>query len=115
MNNKLAISIFDPRGENQIDELQLAPRPSIQSLKEGKVLFFDNTKLSFCNYKEIFISLEAFFKDNGINNIEHVRQSVRGTMTQQMRELAAILAKENYTAAVVALADMGTSGLLQII
>ncbi|MFA0628314.1 hypothetical protein AB4589_10850 [Vibrio sp. 10N.222.49.A3] len=115
MNNELAISIFDPRGENKIDELQLAPRPSIQSLKEGKVLFFDNTKLSFCNYKEIFISLEAFFKDNGINNIEHVRQSVRGTMTQQMRELAAILAKENYTAAVVALADMGTSVMTTIL
>ncbi|HEP0991411.1 TPA: hypothetical protein QIX85_003538 [Serratia marcescens] len=111
----MADAIFDPRGENQFYELKLAPRPSLQALRDGKVLFFDNTKLDFCHYREIFTRLEAVLNENGIHHIEHVRQSVRGTMTEQIRALADNLAQRQVQAAVVALADMGTSVMTTIL
>ncbi|BEO62659.1 hypothetical protein SMQE30_30820 [Serratia marcescens] len=115
MNNELAEAIFDPRGENRFYELQLAPRPSLQALRDGKVLFFDNIKLDFCHYREIFTRLETILNELGIHHIEHVRQSVRGTMTAQIRVLADQLAQTGVQAAVVALADMGTSVMTTIL
>lgn len=115
MSDELADAIFDPRGENQFYELKLAQRPSLQALRDGKVLFFDNTKLDFCHYREIFTRLEAVLNENGIHHIEHVRQSVRGTMTEQIRALADNLAQRQVQAAVVALADMGTSVMTTIL
>ncbi|MEC5345274.1 hypothetical protein ABRZ24_22035 [Brenneria populi] len=107
MSNELADSIFAPRGKNRFYELQLAPRPSLQVLRAGKVLFFDNTKLDFCHYREIFTRLETVLNEHGIHRIEHVRQSVRSTMTVQLRELAEKLASKEVQATVVALANMG--------
>lgn len=115
MSNELADSIFDPRGKNRFYELQLAPRASLQALRDGKVLFFDNTKLDFCHYREIFTRLETVLNEHGIYRIEHVRQSVRGTMTEQIRELADNLVRKEVQAAVVALADMGTSVMTTIL
>lgn len=109
MSNELADSIFDPRGKNRFYELQLAPRTSLQALRDGKVLFFDNTKLDFCHYREIFTRLETVLNKHGIYRIKHVRQSVHGTMTEQIREQADHLVRKEVQAAVVALADMGTS------
>ena len=42
--------ILDPRGEQERPVIKLAQRPSIDELKKGKVLFYNNTKLGFCNY-----------------------------------------------------------------
>lgn len=115
MINKLIDYIFDPRGNSHFYELKLAPRPSPQALRDGKILFFDNTKLDFCHYREIFTRLETIFNEHGIHHIEHVRQSVRGTMTVQIRELADKLVQKEVQAAVVALADMGTSVMTTIL
>ncbi|EGL1840416.1 TPA: hypothetical protein ACWV4W_005481, partial [Salmonella enterica subsp. enterica serovar Muenchen] len=115
MNNTLTDTIFDPRGDNCFYELQLAPRSSLQALRNGKVLFFDNTKLDFCHYREIFTRLKTVLNEHGINNIEYVRQSVRGTMTEQIRTLADKLLQKQVQAAVVALADMGTSVMTTIL
>ncbi|EIL6545346.1 hypothetical protein LL645_004124 [Salmonella enterica] len=115
MNNTLTDTIFDPRGDNCFYELQLAPRSSLQALRNGKVLFFDNTKLDFCHYREIFTRLKTVLNEHGINNIEYVRQSVRGTMTEQIRTLADKLLQKKVQAAVVALADMGTSVMTTIL
>ena len=115
MINELIDYIFDPRGNNHFYELKLAPRPSLQALRDGKILFFDNTKLDFCHYREIFTRLEIIFNEHSIHRIEHVRQSVRGTMTAQIRELADKLVQKEVQAAVVALADMGTSVMTTIL
>lgn len=115
MNTEWADSIFDPRGKSRFYTLQLTPRPTLQALRDGKVLFFDNTKLDFCHYREIFTRLEAILNEHGIHGIEYVRQSVRGTMTEQIRELADTLAQKGAQAAVVALADMGTSVMTTIL
>lgn len=112
--NELTDYIFDPRGKDHFHQLKLAPRPSLQTLRDGKILFFDNTKLDFCHYQEIFTRLETILNEHGIHRIEHVRQSVRGTMTAQIRELADKLVKKEVQAAVVALADMGTSVMTTI-
>ncbi|ECC9829061.1 hypothetical protein D6K36_10970 [Salmonella enterica subsp. enterica] len=115
MSAEFSDSILDPRGKNCFYELQLAPRPNLQALRDSTVLFFDNTKLDFCHYREIFIRLETILNENGIHRIEHVRQSVRGTMTEQIRELADKLAGKEVQAAVIALADMGTSVMTTIL
>ena len=46
--------ILDPRGEQERPVIKLAQRPSIEELKKGKVLFYNNTKLGFCNYYTVF-------------------------------------------------------------
>lgn len=115
MIDELTDYIFDPRGKSHFYELKLAPRPSLQALRDGKILFFDNTKLDFCHYREIFTRLEIILNEHGIHRIEHVRQSVRGTMTEQIRELADKLVHKEVQAAVVALADMGTSVMTTIL
>jgi hypothetical protein len=59
---------LDPRGIQERPILQLAPRTSIGKLKTGKILFYDNTKLSFCNYGEVFVRIKERFREMGISN-----------------------------------------------
>ena len=44
MNRKLN-PVLDPRGQQERPILKLAPRVSLEELKKGKILFYDNTKL----------------------------------------------------------------------
>ncbi len=100
---------MDPRGLQERPIIKLAPRVDIEALKNGKVLFYDNTKLSFCNYGEVFIRIKERFHEMGIGNFVDYRETVRGKDTEALEKYAAMLAKEKPVAAVVALGDMGTS------
>jgi hypothetical protein len=107
--NKRLNSLYDPRGFQERPVLKLALRPTVDELKKGKILFYDNTKLSFCNYGEAFVRIKERFREIGITNFVDYRETVRGKGSKVLEEYAAMLAKEKPTAAVLALGDMGTS------
>ncbi len=101
--------VLDPRGIQERPKLQLAPRPTLEGLRQGPVLFYDNTKLSFRNCSEIFIRIKEIFTRDGIVNYLDFRETVRGKTSQELKNYAAILAKEKPVAAVLALGDVGVS------
>ena len=101
--------LLDPRGFQERPIIELAPRVSVAELKKGKILFYNNTKLSFCNYGEVFVRIKERFRDMGINTFIDYLETVRGKDTAALEKYAAMLAKEKPAAAVVALGDMGTS------
>jgi tRNA A37 threonylcarbamoyladenosine biosynthesis protein TsaE len=107
--DKKLISLLDPRGLQERPILKLAPRTTIDKLKTGKILFYNNTKLSFCNYGEVFVRIKERFREMGISNFVDYRETVRGKDTKALEKYAAMLAREKPDAAVVALGDMGTS------
>ena len=107
--------LLDPRGIQERPILKLAPRVSLKQLKNGKILFYDNTKLSFCNYGEVFVRIKERFREMGIKNFVDYRETVRGKDSKKLGDYAAMLAKEKPTAAVVALGDMGTSSATCIV
>lgn len=107
--------IFDPRGYQERPVLELAPRPSLEELKNGKILFYDNTKLSFVNYMAVFDRIKERFREMGITNFVDYVETVRGKDTAKLEEYAAMLAEEKPTAAVVALGDMGTSAATTVV
>ncbi|MFB3893749.1 MAG: hypothetical protein ACE15C_17180 [Phycisphaerae bacterium] len=107
---KLALSpILDPRGRQERPMLKLARRTHMAGLKKGKVLFYNNTKLDFCNYGEVFIRIKEHFVKAGIRNFVDFKETVRGKTTQGLRDYAAKIARCRPVAAVVALGDMGTT------
>jgi len=101
--------LLDPRGFQERPIIKLAPRVSVEKLKKGKILFYNNTKLSFCNYGEVFVRIKERFRDMGISTFIDYLETVRGKDTAALEKYAAMLAKEKPAAAVVALGDMGTS------
>ena len=107
--NKTLHTLIDPRGIQARPILQLAPRVSLDELKKGKILFYDNTKLSFCNYMATFTRIKERFEEMGISHFVNYRETVRGKDTKTLEAYAAMMAEEKPTAAVVALGDMGTS------
>lgn len=108
-------AVIDPRGEIDVRKIELSKRKDLNGLREGRILFFDNTKLSFCNYSEIFVGIKEKLQEFGLKNFSDHRQTVRGSMTDDIRGMAARLASEGYAAAVVALADMGTSPMTTVL
>jgi hypothetical protein len=100
---------LDPRGIQERPIVQLATRVGVEELKKGRILFYDNTKLSFCNYGEVFVRIKERFGEMGIRNFIDYRETVRGKDTRALEQYAAMLAKEKPVAAVIALGDMGTS------
>ncbi len=107
--NETLKSLLDPRGKQERPVIKLAPRVGIEELKKGKILFYDNTKLGFCNYGEAFVRIKERFREMGIENFVDYRETVRGKDTRALEKYAAMLAEEKPAAAVVALGDMGTS------
>lgn len=107
--------VLDPRGQVSINTIRLAKRPSADELASGNILFYDNTKLDFCNYAEILTAIKRHFEARGIKNLVTCRQTVRGCMTHDLRERARKLAEGGYVAAIVALADMGTSPMTTVL
>jgi hypothetical protein len=96
--------------------LHLAPRVSIEELKQGPILFYNNTKLDFCNYDETFVRLKESFEKLGISNFVDVRETVRGKSSQALKAYGADLVRRTKPkAAVVALGDMGTSPATTIV
>jgi len=107
--------IIDPRGEQRRSLLKLAKRPTIDALRKGPILFYDNTKLSFCNYMETFTRLKERLREEGISNFVDYVETVRGKSTQDQKDYAAMMAKEKPVAAFVAMGDMGTSSATTIV
>ena len=102
-------SILDPRGYQVRKKIKLAERVSLDELKKGKILFYDNTKLSFVNYHMVFDRIKEKFNEIGINNFVDYCETVRGKDANDLFEYAKMLAEEKPDAAVVAFGDMGTS------
>ena len=108
-------ALLDPRGYQERPILKLASRVSLEDLKNGKILFYNNTKLGFCNYMQVFVRIKERFSEMGITNFVDYCETVRGKNTPKLEEYAAMLAKEKPTAAVVALGDMGTSAATTVV
>ena len=64
--------LLDPRGFQERPIIKLAPRVSVEELKKGKILFYNNTKLSFCNYGEVFVRIKERFREMGISNFRRL-------------------------------------------
>ncbi|MCL5290358.1 MAG: hypothetical protein M1489_04920 [Firmicutes bacterium] len=107
--------LLDPRGRQERPQLKLAPRVNMEDLQKGRILFYNNTKLEFCNYTEIFPRIKKLFADRGIKNFIDFRETVRGKSTQDLINYAKKLAAAKPVAAVVALGDMGTSAATTVI
>src|SRR5690554_2284447 len=101
--------LIDPRGLQKRGHLKLAPRPSLEKLRKGPILFYNNTKLDFNNYIEVFHTIKKRFKETGITNFVDVRETVRGKTTSDLRLLAQELAGQGFVAAITALGDIGVS------
>jgi hypothetical protein len=104
-------SILDPRGYQERRIITLAKRPTIEELKSGKILFYNNTKLGFCNYYTVFDRIKERLREIGCDDSKWVEytETVRGKNAEKLGEYAKMLAKENPVAAIVAFGDMGTS------
>lgn len=111
MQNVSSAPVLDPRGaaERERRPFELADRPGPAALAERDVLFFDNGKLSFANYRAIQRELEATFDRRGLGPLEHVEGTIRGRSDADLATLAARLADEGYAAAVTALGDKGVT------
>ncbi len=101
--------ILDPRGKQKKNRLSLAKRPSLDELRQGKLLFYNNTKVEFCNYVEIIPEIKKCFSELGITQFVDYRSTVRGLNREMLSARAEELAAMQPTAAVIALADMGVS------
>jgi hypothetical protein len=107
--------LIDPRGYQARNKIQLAPRVSLERLRNGKILFYNNTKLGFCNYMTVFDRIKERFKALGIDNFVEYTETVRGKDTPKLEAYAAMLAKEKPSAAIVAFGDMGTSAATTVV
>ena len=104
-------ALLDPRGYQERPMLELAKRPTLEELKQVKILFYNNTKLGFCNYYTVFDRIKERLKELGCreeNWVEYT-ETVRGKNADKLMEYAKMLAKEKPVAAIVAFGDMGTS------
>ena len=107
--------IIDPRGKQRRFRIKLAKRPTMDALRKGPILFYDNTKLSFCNYMETFNRVKERLREEGISNFVDYVETVRGKSTQDQKDYATSMAKEKPVAAFVAMGDMGTSSATTIV
>lgn len=110
MSNQLH-ALLDPRGYQERENIQLAKRPSLDELKNGKILFYNNTKLGFCNYYTVFDRIKEHLREIGCDDTKWVEytETVRGKNADKLMEYAKMLAQEKPVAAIVAFGDMGTS------
>ena len=111
----LSGKLIDPRGKQPRELLKLAKRPSLKELKEGKVIFYNNTKLYHNNYMTIFHYTKEKLAKDGIANLVEFAESPRGKTNQDLRDYAAKLAAENPVAAIVAIGDIGVSPACTVI
>ena len=107
--------LLDPRGIQERTVIKLAPRVTLDALRNGKILFYNNTKLGFCNYMTVFDRIKERFTELGITNYVEYTETVRGKDAKKLAEYAAMLAKEKPTAAIVAFGDMGTSSSTTVV
>lgn len=102
--------IIDPRGIQVRRKLKLAPRTTLEELKKGPILFYDNTKLRYAGYREVYLKLKRNLEKLGVTNIIYVEETVRGKESIELEEFGKELVKRyKPKAAIVALGDMGTA------
>jgi hypothetical protein len=109
MGDRYLNSLLDPRGIQDREVIKLAPRTTLDDMRKGKVLFYNNTKLGFCNYITVYDRIKERLTELGITNFVDYVETVRGKEPHQLAEYAAMMAQENPVAAFVAFGDMGTS------
>lgn len=107
--------ILDPRGFQERPKIKIAKRPSLEELKAGKILFYDNTKLGFCNYYTVFDRIKSRLNEIGANNFVEYTETVRGKNAEDLANYAKMLAEEKPVAAIVAFGDMGTSSSTTVV
>lgn len=107
--------ILDPRGKQNRPRIRLAPRVREEDLRIGRILFYNNTKLRFCEYGEVFVRIKRRLIDRGIGNFIDMEETVRGKSTRDLQDYAAKLAALKPAAAIVALGDMGTSAATTVV
>ena len=107
--------ILDPRWNQKRTVIELAKRPSLEELKNGKILFYNNTKLGFCNYYTVFDRIKEKLTELGITNWVEYTETVRGKDAKMLADYAAMLAEEKPVAAIVAFGDMGTSSSTTVV
>ncbi len=100
-------ALLDPRGPLTLGHLRLAPRPSMEALQLGSVLFYDNIKMDTNSFGEIFLNLKQHFQHLGINTFIDHRETLRGKNTEKIHILSETLKALKPTAAIISLADMG--------
>ena len=88
-------------------KITLATRVSLEELKTGKILFYNNTKLGFCNYYTVFDRIKEHLRELGIENFVEYTETVRGKDAGKLKEYAQMLAKEKPSAAIVAFGIWG--------
>lgn len=116
MANPKLNPLIDPRGKQTRPRLKLAPRATMDDLRRGPVLIYDNTKFGFVNYMEVVHRIKANFAKDGITNVVEYRETVRGKTNQMLKDFAAWLVEEYRPVAVIlGLGDMGTSPATAII
>lgn len=111
-------ALLDPRGWQERPILKLAPRVTLDELRKGKILFYNNTKLDFCNYNQVFTRIKENFTKLGITNYFDFKKTVRGNDSKGLENLAAEMVNamgEKPTAAIVAFGDMGTSSATTLV
>jgi hypothetical protein len=113
--SRLKGKLIDPRGKQPRELMKLAPRPSIEELQKGKIVFYNNTKLLHNNYMTIFHHVKKKLADEGIENVVDFIETPRGKSNQDLLDYAAKLAAERPTAAIVAIGDIGVSPACTII
>jgi hypothetical protein len=107
--------IIDPRGRQERPRIHLATRVTEDDLKHGHILFYNNTKLGFCEYNEVFTRIKQHLRDRGIANFIDFEETVRGKSTKDLQDYAKKLAAVKPTAAIVALGDMGTAAATTVV
>ena len=107
--SSLSGKIIDPRGKQPRELLKLAKRPTLDELKNGLVIFYNNTKLYHNNYMTIFHHTKENLAKEGITNVVEFAETPRGKTNQDLRDYAAKLAAEKPVAAIVAIGDIGVS------
>lgn len=108
-------AVLDPRGMQERTIIKMAPRKSLEELKKGKILFYNNTKLGFCNYYTVFDRIKEHLMELNITNWVEYTETVRGKDASMLAGYAAMLAKEKPDAAIVAFGDMGTSSSTTVV
>ena len=101
--------LIDPRGKQRRTRIKLAPRTSVETLRERRVLFYNNTKLDFGAYTEVFPRIKKQLEQKGVRGFIDYRETVWGKTSEGLRVLAQKLTGMGASAVVVALADIGVT------
>ena len=105
-------ALLDPRGFQDRTMITLSKRPTVEELKKSRILFYNNTKLGFCNYYTVFDRIKERLREIGCDDSlwSEYTETVRGKDAAMLHDLAERLVKEYKPDVVItAFGDMGTS------